>query len=558
MAPTGYDSTMQRVLEIPEIVELILRYLDPKDNINNAVDDITQLLRLLAPLDAPLATPPLRYCTFTRILNAEDWRRFERYARRVRRLSYVRDPKDLMSPYLGARVLDEIARSRTSINILPILTSLEWHSDETRHSVVFMSQSVRRFSVYLHKCTHYSLGDHFKDISARMPSLTYLDFVFSFPVRTIEADLVTLIGELSHLKQLTLPSYCFTSKIVEALSVLPSLGTIQFEFNERQGRGDPADIAVFAPTLREGAFPALWDVNLSTHLPDMTRFVSGPHAPSHLTSLYVHLPWVVPPSTITEYLTAVGENCKLLKMLYIDLFVPPPPEGVSSQPVYAEPLAWADLRPLLSCKRLRVFELSWASSIVMTQEDVEEIASSWPSLQNFQLNCMPIPVPTNPLPAPTLSLHALLPFATHCPDLEELSLDVDATAAGLAFTAHDAPAPFRKLARLGFGLSPIAESGPVALLLSQICPLGCEVRQGARVPDGFNVVFPDWTYELLELWAEVGRVLPLLVRLRMQERARRTELEREVEDLRMRCRVLEERGTLPEGALNADGSCLVL
>ena len=53
-------------------------------------------------------------------------------------------------------------------------------------------------------------------------------------------------------------------------------------------------------------------------------------------------------------------------------------------------------------------------------------------------------------------------------------------------------------------------------------------------------------------------MLPLLVRLRMQERAQRRELEREVEDLRMRCKILEDYGRLPEGAMNADGSCLVL
>ncbi|KAH9929239.1 uncharacterized protein B0H18DRAFT_874169 [Fomitopsis serialis] len=572
----GYESTMQRVLDIPEIVEIIFSFLDKKDNINNAcvcrkwsdiaadsvwrnIDDITQLLRLLAPLDTPPAVHPLQYYTFTRMLNAEDWRRFERHARRVRKLSYVRAPNDLNSPYLGGRVLDEIARSRTSINILPNLASLEWCSDETRHSLVFMGPSVKRFSVYLHESTDYSLSDHFKDVSARMPSLTHLDFAFDFAVRDIEADLITLIGELPHLKQLTLPSYSFTSRIVEALSLLPKLETIQFEFWERQGRGDPTDIAVFSPTLREEAFPALWDVNLSAHLPDMTRFITSPHAPAHLTSLYVHLPSAASPSAINEYLTAVAENCQLLERLYMDLFVPPLP-GVPHQPVYAESLSWGDLRPLLLCKHLRVFELTWTLPVLMQQDDVEELASSWPSLRILQLNCLPNPV--FPLPPPELTLRALMPFATHCPELEELGLDVDTNAAELAFTAHDAaaaaPPPFRKLKRLCFGLSPIAEPGPVALFLSRMCALGCEIAAGPRVPDGFNVVFSDWTLELLDRWTEVGKVLPLLVRLRMEERARRQELEREVEDLRMRCNVLVERATLPEGALNADGSCLVL
>ena len=74
----AYENTTQRVLDIPEIIELIMSFLDKKDNIQNAcvckrwceialdcvwrnADDITQLLRLLAPLDTPLAIPPLRY-----------------------------------------------------------------------------------------------------------------------------------------------------------------------------------------------------------------------------------------------------------------------------------------------------------------------------------------------------------------------------------------------------------------------------------------------------------------------------------------------------------------
>ena len=78
----AYETTTMRVLAIPEIIELIMSFLDKKDNVNNAcvcrrwsdialdcvwrnVDDITQLLRLLAPLDSPLAVPPLRYYVST-------------------------------------------------------------------------------------------------------------------------------------------------------------------------------------------------------------------------------------------------------------------------------------------------------------------------------------------------------------------------------------------------------------------------------------------------------------------------------------------------------------
>lgn len=498
--------------------------------------------------------------TFTRTLNAEDWRRFERYARRVRKLSYC-ETIDAKSPFLGVGVLDEIARSRTSLNILPNLTSLEWHSDETRPAVVFMGPSVRQLSVFLQRSQQYPLGDFFKDVSARTPSLTHLDFAFEFSMREIQADFITLVGELPQLKVLKLPSYCFTSRVVEAVSLLPYLETLQFEFYDRQGQGDPADVILFAPRLHEGAFPALVDLNLSAHLSDMTQFITSPYAPTHLTSLYVHLPCAVPSSAVREYITAVAENCKLLQKLYIDLFVPPTHEDIIPLPLpverYAENMTWADIRPALLCARLQVLEITWPTQFQLSQEDVEELASSWPSLQILQLNCLPNPIV--PLSPPTLTLRALVPFAEHCPALEELGLDVDTHTAWLTDDpSAPPPRPFRKLARLHFGLSSLAEAGPIALYLSQLCPLGCEIWPGPRVPDRFDFEYPPWLNELLDVWGEAGRVLPLLVRLRMQERAGRRELESEVEDLRMRCKVLEEFGRLPEGAMNADGSCLVL
>lgn len=426
-----------------------------------------------------------------------------------------------------------------------------------------MSENVKHLAIRVHQGEVYPPADLFKDIFERMPLLTHLDLSFDFPVREIEDDLTDLIQHLPKLKKLVVPLYCLTSKVVEVLSTLQNLGTIQFEFMEQQGEGDVQDVQKFSPSLREGAFPALWDLSLSSHLHDMTKFLSGSFSPTNLTSLYVHVLSVAKPSAVTNFLDAVAENCLLLTHLYIDSFVPIDsmiPEGTHSP---GDRLTFDDLRPILKCIRLTAFELRWNLPLNISQDDIEELASKWPYLEILMLNCEPVPLGPDQLSS--LTLRAVIPFVRHCPNLRELGLYVSATAADLdAVTAGPSSPlqPFRQLTRFCVGTSSISEPGPIALFLSQLLPLECEVVAGVSWPEGFSAFRARYqedmqlrTTEWYDRWQEVGRVLPLLTRLRMEERENRKLMERELEDLRMRFKVLEERSAL---SLGADSSCLVL
>lgn len=62
-----------------------------------------------------------------------------------------------------------------------------------------------------------------------------------------------------------------------------------------------------------------------------------------------------------------------------------------------------------------------------------------------------------------------------------------------------------------------------------------------------------------ERWKEVGRMLPLLTRLRMQERARTQALMNEVEDLRVRNQILMEKARMSANAGGRGcGTCVVV
>ncbi|KAH9934609.1 hypothetical protein B0H21DRAFT_699332 [Amylocystis lapponica] len=579
--PPGFGSTMHRVLQIPEIVGLIFSHMDDRDNARNACvckrwsdialdtlwSNLDRDLRRLFSLLAPVVSHSPMGLAFSRALTPDDWARFSKYAVRVRQLRYYEDQEPRL---YRSSMFDEIARTRTTLNILPHLHTLEWHSiqpERCRSAVVFMHENIKHFSVRLHKSTQYPLSDFFMDVAVRMPALVHLDLCFTFPVHEIEGDLTALIRRLPKLRKIVLPLYTLTSKVVETLSTLQHLGTIQFEFMERQGQGDVLDLARFAPRLEEGAFPALWDLSLSAHLSDMTRFLSGSFSPTNLTSLYVHVLSAVATSTVTDFIVAVSENCQLLTHLYLELLMATTASELDVLERAGHWLTFDALRPILRCHRLIAFELRWALPLQISQDDIEELASQWPFLEMLTLNCEPVPLaPLTPSP---LTLRALLPFAAHCPNLRELGLYLSATAADLDALAGGGTGntpTFRSLARLRTGLSSITEPGPVALFLSALCPLGCEVAAGVSWPDGFGVRAADVDADVLEdmqgraavwyeRWEEVGRVLPLLVRLRAEERARRTALEREVADLRVRCSVLEERATLK---MAGDDSCVVL
>ena len=498
------------------------------------------------------------------------------YASRVRTLC-VEPAVD--TALLGPFVFDEVARSRTTFNLLPKLTSLTWLSqdgDRLRLSLMFMHDNIEEFAVALVPSFGYSLGTFFQEIKLRMPRLTHLDLRFTFSVHDIENDLCHLVGGLSKLQKLTMPRFTFTSKIIETLSLLPDLREIQFEFLD-QGCGDPADLGNWNPVLQEDAFPALYDLTISAHIPHMLRFVQGPFFPSNLKSFYFHILNTTSPAFLHEFLSAVADGCQALTELYLDFVGTPFPIVYRKDPPSADGgdlVTWHTLRPVCKCPNLTTFHFRWDTPLALSHADVTELAASWPALEVLVLNneAPPTSTPTaRPIEREELTLDALLPFAQHCPRLRELGLCISATTT-VGASAVPALAPFRRLRTLSLGLSRIAapDVESVALFLSQLCPLGCELTAGVEWPEFFGAMEAATeddavalagvlreTSAWCERWAEVGRVLPLLTRLRMEERARREELEREVVDLRTRCRVLEERLGMGAGAM-ADKGCVLL
>lgn len=308
---------------------------------------------------------------FTRSVESEDWDCFALYAQRVRVLLFTdtifvkqSDGSVQLFTMTADGLFDEMAYTRTTLKLLPNLQKLEWCPYRRMcipHALLFMHQGVKTFVAHLYPISagtgsesdQRAYASLIKNIVARMPELTLLDLRFSFSVDKTKREIMTLFAGLPNLRKVVLPQYCITSDMLEVLSRLQTLGSIQFQprevgnlnFAQEQEEGERKDVLCIAPTLSSGAFPALWDLSLSARLSDLTQLLNAPYAPTNITNMYAHVISLDTPEIFTAFLSTVGKNCRSLKSLaiYIDLSLLD-----TGLPTTRRPLTLNDLRPLMA------------------------------------------------------------------------------------------------------------------------------------------------------------------------------------------------------------------
>lgn len=467
-----------------------------------------------------------------------------KYSTKVRLLSH----RTASAYPLHQSIFDTIARTRTTLNIMPNIHTVHWQNPNLNLSIIFMHANIRHFTFFLPiNFATDSPRPFFLEITSRMPHLTNLDIRSSVPMHTIETEMVSLIEQLPKLKKITFPRFYLTTKVAEALSRLPHLEIIEFQYSAEQGYGDPIDVTPFIPNLSEGAFPSLWDHSMTTTFDDAARFINAKFSPTNLTMLYIDSDFIETPSSIYNFLSIVAENCQLLKSLALVSL-----RDASSVPnidqATDDDITLDVLKPLLRLPGLSMMELVHQHQLALTQVDIELLACSWPSLETLILNNEPVHLARS-----NLTLKALLPFAKHCHKLTHLGLFLDADE---SFDQVNL-IPFQNLKRLSMGVSIITDSESVALCLSCILPLGCKLDSGITWDEAneINSSISLKVEERCQIWSKVAETLPMLCTLRMQERERTRAIEKELEDLRMRTAVMSDIVVL---GVRDNSSCIMI
>ncbi|KAF8207595.1 hypothetical protein K438DRAFT_2078157 [Mycena galopus ATCC 62051] len=555
------NAAQTRVLDVPELLDMIFGFLDHASNVSNAsvckrwseialdtlwrdLDDLYRLFGILKPLRPTVTGDPGSPHAFLTPPDADDWRRLEKYSRRVRRLTYQVDPERPRS--ICPTVFEDVARTRVTLSILPGIHTLVWDAAPSL-AVIFMQPTVKHFTLWLpESIAPDSHLPFFRDVVSRMPNLTTLDIRSVVPMHSIEPSMVFLLQNLTKLRKVVLPRFSVTTHIAQTLQHLEDLGTVEFQYGSEHGCGDPSDTEVFKPTLTMGAFPSLFDWSLTCSVEDCASIMRQSSAPTNLTALYVDSRLMESPAAVHELLTVLAQTCQLLESLGIITLVndTEPLQALADVPT-EERINYSTLRPVQDFPNLTIFEITHQYPLDLKLADLEQLARSWPSLRKLVLNNEP--VVSNECP---LTLEALIPFAKYCPELEQLGLFINASTADLPSNYQlDLPPsyrsrPFVKLRRLSMGVSLIVEAGAVALFLSQICPLETYIECGIT----WEIQGDREQHELFQSivdrcakWAKVDELLPLLTKLRMEERERSRLLVTEVQDLRMRSGVLMDR-----------------
>ncbi|KAJ8522446.1 hypothetical protein ONZ45_g949 [Pleurotus djamor] len=505
-----FSSNSHRALQIPELLSSICQYLSPKDTLANAcvcktwsnialdalwrqVDDISILLSLLAPLEQKSSVHSFK---FARAIEPADWTRFARYAFRVRSLIYA--PESQRLKHLHRDAFHEVARSRISLDILPNLNTLEWDDmNDLTFCVLFMSKNVKRFRVYLADDADSRLPNGvaalFQNITTRMPNLEYLDISSQLAMSEIEPETIQLFQGLPKLKEVEFPLYYLTPPVTKTLSQLKQLEMVGFQYDEERGSGAAADVNVPPAILDQGAFPALYDFSTSMPFRHATKFFTQPFPPQNITLLFIDSADPELPTDFRNLLEAIVKCCPLLDRLALN-----PCISTSTRPLTDERITYDILRPILSLPKLTALDINYHYPLDLKYEDIEDMARKWPNLDTLMLNCDPAAL-DHP---PSLTLQALLPFAQYCPNIQRLGLYMNAT--------------------LAVGLSSISDHDSVAMFLSRMLPEGCFLECGGTWKElELELGSPDSEYTAIQkTWTDVSTVLPLLHKVRAEERRR--------------------------------------
>lgn len=393
------------------------------------------------------------------------------------------------------------------------------------------------------------------DIVGRMPSLTSLTCTssgsssFRLYNPSNEQQLLKLLSELQKLQEVTLPKNLLDDRFLKTLSLLPELRVIQFD--TLGGLPGPITPAI-GSTLEDGAFPVLYDLCLESALDDVRRYLTRGALLPRLKNLSVESVYPEPAQTVHQFLVEVTRCYPGLETVSVDVIV-----GIGEQDL-CEPLLAEHFCPLLSLHQLVHLELRHNLPLQISETDLAELGAALPSIESLVLNPEPLL-----LTRPRFTLRSLLSVADNFPNLFHLGVYLDAQED----TTPPAPSVSRTrmfpcLRTLNVGVSAIGSDHiPVALFLSHL------LSENERVVVQSGV---SWNKELFEesneysatirtrcrRWDEVAKTLPLLLQLRREEKEHRQDIEKEVEDLRMRNEVLMGK-MLVNGDVKSSGRVVI-
>ncbi|KAK7438175.1 hypothetical protein VKT23_018105 [Stygiomarasmius scandens] len=421
----------------------------------------------------------------------QNWLRFHHhYAPRVRILRLEDHSGDIKVP----KLVNLLRHIRTCGPILPKLRAIHWIGLSSlglaEPLFTFAHEGIQELTVEDTEdyCTANSV--FCEAIQTYMPHLINLSLDLQPALEYIQ-PVCNVVKGLSNLQSVTIPSFSDASDAISALSHLKGLKKLHLTqsnaVTELHDHVDPPRVY----------FPALESLDISYDYQTASRFFCSKIP--HLRSIHVSTSVGEQPSHVQILLSSISRAC---------------------------PCVAQALRPILQVPSISTFEIEHPFPADFGLEDVTEIATAWPNLKSLKLCCDPF-VSQQPT-SKQLDLRAILPFAQHCPQIEQLGLLINAKSSSMPSNAEiDAlPSLFKKLQIFSVGISEIQHEGAVAQWLSLVCTPGCVIQCGPRWYEP-----GEEELELVTRWKRVGELLPHLLATRVWYEQKVIALEHKLSEL---------------------------
>ncbi|KIJ69502.1 hypothetical protein HYDPIDRAFT_165022 [Hydnomerulius pinastri MD-312] len=440
------------------------------------------------------------------ILYPKDWDVLFKYARRVRRIEHERFSESIIQ-----HAFRTLSCPPSGAPLFPNLLSLLWSdgSPERLH--------------YAHNLVGPNLKSLTLDLMMILPGPAECSIIISLATLCPSLEIFCLRTRKIWLSKLTplAIATCVQSwsrlrsisceridhHVLFQLACLPALRHISVSF------APSMDFEALKSDLCPSPFPSLREVELNlSSLPLTSDFLDLTCA--GLSKFQVSLPSDV--CTATEY-----------RRLFDVLYAPGTPKVVESIHIHQATLdsqqspkipsgrilTLDTLRSLLAFSSLSSLTIDSSASFDLTDDDLGEVAATWPNLEVLALN-----ETWGWRKASKITFSGLITLLARCPKLVHLALTIDTAKSHTRSTKRPGGGVCnQRITTLFLGDSTVEDVTSVAIVLSDILPELCEINawQSSQMESSHS---PARRKKYLTLWLQVWNLYHTLRVVRRQER----------------------------------------
>ncbi|KAJ7184631.1 hypothetical protein C8R46DRAFT_983752 [Mycena filopes] len=492
---------MDRKLDIPEILDLIIDHIGPVDHFLRRRDvtrNLAALARTCKAFQSPASdalwifqynlVPVLRsfpddiwdrpsdedpknhtFLRFSRALEPVDWERPITVLRRIKTFRFIH-PFD--TERISLDVCETLRICCPTATLFPNLREICWADERPSVAPVFsLFLAPRLYSIGLNPWLWKTPGSLslLSSIGAKYPDLTELDLTGAYLTkltRPVLRSVLVLLSGLHRLASLDLPNT--NAAILEHIAHLPCLKSLTLSELVPLVSGSDDIVQTSEPL-----FPALQDLALWSTTPTLATnlIASAPHRA--LTSLGLIFETVLPDARSTARLySTIAAHCahSSLELLHVqdewtrkhsDI---PPDEEYANFVVNS-----TTLRILFPFARLTNVILQTHHGFDLDDDVVSELARSWPRIEELKVSSEADRHILGTLPCVTLL--GVLALGRHCPNLHKLELLFNASVVPPLAASEPEPAVQQtSLKNLHVLCSPISAPAAVSAFLSDVFP----------------------------------------------------------------------------------------